>query len=364
MCQRGTQGKDAELHSTTVGPVNGVPGVNPANLRRWFDKRVDGFGDDPTFEQIQGGHSNLTFTVRDGSGRRWVLRRPPLGHVLATAHDMVREHRVISALADSGVPVPAVVGLCEDITVNGAPFYVMEFVDGIVVRDVATAATLPIRVRERMGRSLVEVLGRLHSVDVDTVGLGDLGRRDGYIERQLKRWRAQFEQSATREVPRVLEVHETLVARIPPQQGVGIVHGDYRIDNTIMTGDGEIAAVLDWELCTLGDVLSDVAAIVAYADERASGGQPLPMSLEGFPSAEEVRSLYAAGSERDLSRLDFYLAFNYWRLACIVEGVYSRYAAGVMGDDVDPATVSAFGDRVLVMADLAAEAAARVGGSR
>ena len=344
--------------------MNGVAGVNPANLRRWFDKRVDGFGDDPTFEQIQGGHSNLTFTVRDGSGRRWVLRRPPLGHVLATAHDMVREHRVISALADSGVPVPAVVGLCEDTTVNGAPFYVMEFVDGIVVRDVATAATLPITVRERMGRSLVEVLGRLHSVDVDTVGLGDLGRRDGYIERQLKRWRAQFEQSATREVPRVREVHETLVARIPPQQGVGIVHGDYRIDNTIMTGDGEIAAVLDWELCTLGDVLSDVAAIVAYADERASGGQPLPMSLEGFPSAEEVRSLYAAGSERDLSRLDFYLAFNYWRLACIVEGVYSRYAAGVMGDDVDPATVSAFGDRVLVMADLAAEAAARVGGSR
>jgi len=131
-----------------------------------------------------------------------------------------------------------------------------------------------------------------------------------------------------------------------------------------MTWDGEIAAVLDWELCTLGDVLSDVAAIVAYADERVSGGQPLPMSLEGFPSAEEVRSLYAAGSERDLSRLDFYLAFNYWRLACIVEGVYSRYAAGVMGDEVDPATVSAFGDRVLVMADLAAEAAARVGDSR
>jgi aminoglycoside phosphotransferase (APT) family kinase protein len=217
---------------------------------------------------------------------------------------------------------------------------------------------LPVEVRRRMGRSLIEVLSTLHSVNVDDVGLGDMSRRDAYIERQLKRWRSQFEQSATRDVPQVLEVHQALVARIPPQQGVGIVHGDYRLDNTIMTREGEVAAVLDWELCTLGDVLSDVAGIVAYADERTTGGQPLPMSLEGFPSAEEVRSLYASKSPRDLSRLDFYLAFNYWRLACIMEGVYSRYAAGVMGGDIDQVEIAAFGDRVLVMVDLAAQAVA------
>jgi aminoglycoside phosphotransferase (APT) family kinase protein len=283
-----------------------------------------------------------------------------MGHVLATAHDMAREHRIISALADSGVPVPSIVGLCEDEEVNGAPFYVMDFVPGLVVRDVAAAEALPVEVRRRMGESLVEVLARLHAVDLDAVGLSGLGRHDGYIERQLKRWRTQFVDATTREIPRVLEVHDLLAARVPTQQGVGIVHGDYRLDNCMMSADGEVAAVLDWELCTLGDVLADVAGMVAYGDSRTTGGVLPPTSVEGFPTTDEVRELYAHHGTRDLADLDFYVAFAYWRITCIVEGVYSRYAAGVMGDQDDPRLVEAFGQRVLDLADLAYESASRL----
>lgn len=289
-----------------------------------------------------------------------MLRRPPMGHVLATAHDMAREHRIISALADSGVPVPSIVGLCEDEEVNGAPFYVMDFVPGLVVRDVSAAEALPVEVRRRMGESLVEVLARLHAVDLDAVGLSGLGRHDGYIERQLKRWRTQFVDATTREIPRVLEVHDLLAARVPTQQGVGIVHGDYRLDNCMMSADGEVAAVLDWELCTLGDVLADVAGMVAYGDSRTTGGVLPPTSVEGFPTTDEVRELYAHHGTRDLADLDFYVAFAYWRITCIVEGVYSRYAAGVMGDQDDPRLVEAFGQRVLDLADLAYESASRL----
>ena len=335
-------------------------GIDHDNLVRWFDGRVGGLDGGLEFNLITGGRSNLTFTVTDGHGRRWVLRRPPMGHVLATAHDMAREHRIISALADSGVPVPAIVGLCEDDEVNGAPFYVMDFVPGLVVRDVAIAEGVPVEVRRRMGESLIEVLARLHDVDLNAVGLSDLGRHDGYIERQLKRWRTQFVNATTREIPRVLEVHEILAARVPAQQGVGIVHGDYRLDNCMMSPDGEVSAVLDWELCTLGDVLADLAGMVAYGDSRTTGGTPPPTSVEGFPSTDEVRELYARHSTRGLADLDFYVGFAYWRIACIVEGVYTRYAAGVMGDQDDPRLIEVFGQRVGDLADLAHETISRL----
>jgi aminoglycoside phosphotransferase (APT) family kinase protein len=236
----------------------------------------------------------------------------------------------------------------------------MNFVPGLVVRDVAIAEGVPVEVRGRMGESLVEVLARLHDVDLDAVGLSDLGRHDGYIERQLKRWRTQFVDATTRDLPRVLEVHDLLAARVPAQQGVGIVHGDYRLDNCMMSPDGEVAAVLDWELCTLGDVLADVAGMVAYGDTRATGGTPPPTSLEGFPSTDAVREMYARHSTRDLAHLDFYVAFAYWRIACIVEGVYTRYSAGVMGDQGDPRLVEVFGQRVWDLADLAYETVSRL----
>ena len=343
--------------------MSDVPGINHANVSRWLSPLIGGIDGTLTFSKIAGGHSNLTFTVSDNSERQWVLRRPPLGNVLATAHDMAREHRVISALADSGVPVPGTIGMCADAMVNDAPFYVMEFVDGSVVRTIDVALGHPVELRRQMGRSLVGVLASIHEVDVDAVGLADLGRKEGYIERQLKRWRTQFVQSAGRHVPYVLEVHDKLAARVPEQQGVGIVHGDYRIDNTIMGSDGRVAAVLDWELCTLGDVLADVAGIIAYSDERASSGVPLPMSAEGFPSPNEVRDLYEESGSRSLVNLDFYIAFAYWRTACIIEGVYTRYAAGAMGADADPDAIEAFGQRAVVLADLAREAASRLPGT-
>ena len=250
------------------------------------------------------------------------------------------------------MPVPKVVGLCEDSDINDAPFYVMDFVEGIVVRDAEIARSQPLPVRKKMGESLLETLVSLHAVNVDEVGLGDLARKDGYIERQLKRWKAQFEQSTNREIPGVFETHDNLLRNIPEQQGVGIVHGDYRLDNTIMTKTGEVAAVLDWELCTLGDVLSDLAAIISYSNDL-TGLETQAMSVEGFPTPEEVRNLYGNLSERDLSRLDFYIAFAYWRLACILEGVYTRYAAGVMGSEADNAAIEIFGERVLLLIDLA-----------
>ncbi|MBC8365292.1 MAG: phosphotransferase family protein [Actinobacteria bacterium] len=338
------------------GPT--VQGVDPVSLQRWFEERLDITGD-LTFEHIEGGRSNLTFAVSDEAGGRWVLRRPPLGQVLATAHDMAREHRIISALAGTGVPVPGIIGLCEDEVVNGAPFYAMEFVEGMVVRTYEDASALEPALLGRMGASLVEVLARLHDLDVDAVGLGDFARRDGYIQRQLKRWRLQFEQSSTRDIPRVLEVHDRLAARVPEQQGVGIVHGDYRLDNCMMRPDGGVAAVLDWELCTLGDVLADLAAMIAYADQRAAGDVLLNASAQGYPSPDEVRDLYASHSGRDLEHLDFYLAFAHWRTACIVEGVFSRYEAGVMGE-ADPDLTRLFGDRVLALAEIAAECAGRL----
>ena len=341
-------------------------GINHDNLVRWFDREVGGLdGGSLTFELITGGRSNLTFRVTDGvaaedGGRCWVLRRPPMGHVLATAHDMAREHRIISSLADSGVPVPRIVGLCTDSEVNGAPFYVMDFVPGVIVRNLDEAEKVPVEVRARMGESLVEVLARLHNVGLDAVGLADLGRHEGYVDRQLKRWRTQFENATTREVPGVLETHEILASRVPVQQGTGIVHGDYRLDNCMMSTDGEVAAVLDWELCTLGDVLADVAGMIAYTDDPTTGDSPPPTSVEGFPDADGIRAAYARHSSRDLTQLDFYVAFAYWRIACIVEGVYTRYAAGAMGDQDDPRLVAVFGQRVLDVAQIAHEAASRL----
>ena len=337
--------------------MNDISGINAANLQKWFDPKVGGLDGPLTFTPVTGGHSNLTYRVADSSGRQWVLRRPPLGHVLATAHDMGREHRIISALSDSGVPVPGIIGLCQDTEVNDAPFYVMDFVPGVILRLRDEAEEYSVEARQKMGHSLIKPLARIHSVDVDTVGLGDLARRDGYIERQLKRWRRQFVDATSREIPQVLSVHDTLAACIPEQQGVSLVHGDYRLDNCMMNPEGPVAAVLDWEISTLGDALADVGGIISSITDQVSGANDLASRSEGFPTADEIREIYGTFSDRNLEHLDFYVAFNYWRMACIIEGVYSRYVAGVMGE-IDDVMVKAFGERVVVLADLAAETAA------
>lgn len=334
-------------------------GVDPARVGEWLDANVDGARGPYRFEVIAGGHSNLTFSVVGGDGRAMVLRRPPLSHGLASAHDMGREHRIISALADGPVPVPRTLGMCSDESVNGAPFYVMERVDGIVVRDEETAReALDHEARSTASRSLVDTLAALHSVDPVAVGLGELSRHEGYLARQLKRWYGQWNAQKTRELPIVDEVHDALMDSLPEQGPATIVHGDYRLDNTMLAPDGTVAAVLDWEICTLGDPLADVGLLCVYW--TGPGDEPSPWAaaatrVEGFWDRRHLVDRYAEVSGRDLSDLDTYIAFASWKLACILEGVYARYLGGALGSK-DPAELEPFRRQV----DSAAERALQI----
>jgi aminoglycoside phosphotransferase (APT) family kinase protein len=317
-----------------------TPGIDPAGVTAWFRANVPGVRPPLAFAPLPGGRSNLTFRVDDAAGATWVLRRPPLHGVLPSAHDMGREHRVISALAATPVPVPAAFGLCQDPAVTGAPFYVMGYVDGIVPRDEATvAARLAEPARAAAADSLVDALVALHQVDPDRVGLGGLGRREGYLERQLARWKRQLTQVATRPLPALDEAHRRLSAAIPAQVGPArVVHGDFRIDNAVLSPAGRVLAVLDWELCTLGDPLADVGLLQVYWAEPGDETMPLvtaPTATPGFPSRAALAEAYAARSGRDLSRLDYYVAFAYWKLAVVLEGVVARHASGAYGEGDD-----------------------------
>jgi aminoglycoside phosphotransferase (APT) family kinase protein len=301
------------------------------------------------FTLIAGGHSNLTYRVDDAAGRSFALRRPPLGHVLATAHDVVREHRIVQALAATSVPVARPVGVCRDEAVNGAPFFVMDFVDGTVARDVAAGQALTSAKRARASASIVDALADIHAIDVEAVGLGDLARHDGYIERQLRRWRSQYQATRTRDVPAMDKVPEILAANIPPQGPAGLVHGDFRLDNCILDDDGNVAAVLDWELCTLGDVLADVGLLLVYwtePDDPDPAVDSPPTSVPGFWTRAQMITRYEQRSARDLSSLDFYIAFASWRLACILDGVHARYVAGAMGDSQPNFSLDSFVRRI------------------
>ncbi len=340
-----------------------LPGVRADAVTAWLTEHSPAARPPLRFDHIAGGRSNLTYRVTDQAGHAWALRRPPLGHVLATAHDMGREFRILSALNVTAVPVPDVVGLCDDISVNDAPFYVMDFVEGIVLRDQASAEAIAPSVRTHACTSMVDTLIAIHQVDVDAIGLGTLGRKEGYIARQLKRWRQQFADSKTRELPEIERVHDILVARMPTQQGAGIVHGDYRLDNCILSPQGDVVAVLDWELCTLGDVLSDLAQLLVYWCEATDDAYTLespPTVVPGFLTRDEIIAAYAAQSPLDLSDIDFYLAFAYWKVACIIEGVYARYKAGVMGDDGAGLEIESFARRVELLARHADEIASRL----
>ena len=309
-------------------------GIDRAGVEAWFETNVPEAQPPLSFDRISGGRSNLTFGVRDSAGHAWALRRPPLGKRLGSAHDMGREHRVIAALQDTPVPVPPVIGLCEDESVNGAPFYVMGFVEGPILRSAEEAERFDEDERRAIGERVVDTLVAIHEVDPDEVGLGDLGRKEAYVERQLRRWQGQWEKSKTRELPAVDEVHERLSARVPEQGPATIVHGDYRLDNMILSPGGEVAAVVDWELCTLGDPLADVGMLLVYWSEAGDDFMPLfaPATIApGFPKRDDVRRRYAERSGRDLSQIDFFVALGYWKLAIILEGVYARYASGQYG---------------------------------
>jgi len=320
-----------------------IAGVDVERVSRWLVDNIDGAVAPFAFDLIAGGRSNLTFRVTGADGTRFVLRRPPLGHVLATAHDMAREHRIIAAVGTTDVPVPPALGVCTDTEVNGAPFYVMGYVDGVVLDSVERADLLAPELRRPAAEHLIDVLADLHAVDVDAVGLGDLAKREGYVERQVKRWSTQWEQSKTRELPAIDEVARRLRERVPVQRGVSIAHGDYRFGNCLTdVQHGRIAAVLDWEVCTLGDPLADVGylGVSWYDGNEATARANDPTPAGGFPRYADLLDRYALRTGRDLSEIDYYVAFSCWRLAVISEGVYARYLHGAMGDqpDVDIST--------------------------
>jgi aminoglycoside phosphotransferase (APT) family kinase protein len=291
------------------------------------------------FEFITGGHSNLTYRVVGADGATFVLRRPPLGAVIATAHDMSREHRIISGIGNTSVPVPAALGLCEDDGVNGAPFYIMSYVDGEVLHDSEVAEKVTTHeVRGRISESVVDVLAALHTADPDAIGLGELGRKEAYLDRQLKRWAGQWEKTKTRELPQMERAHELLVAAKPDQRYTGVVHGDYRLGNMLVNRTtGAVEAVLDWELCTLGDVLADVGYLlnnwVQPGEESLRGATAFPTMIGGFSTREELVARYVQQTGFEVGDVNYYRAFQNWRLAAIVEGVLARYLQGVMADD-------------------------------
>ncbi|MFD3355417.1 phosphotransferase family protein [Streptomyces fradiae] len=306
------------------------PGLDPERLRALLDRELPGGVAGPLDARlIEGGRSNLTYAVTDGA-HRWVVRRPPLGHVLATAHDMRREHRVLSALHPTAVPVPRPVLLCEDESVLGAPFYVMDFVPGTPYRSAAQLAPLGAERTRAAVLGLVDTLVELHAVDPEAVGLGDFGRPDGFLERQLRRWGKQLAASRGRELAGIDELHAALGRELPVSPAPAVVHGDYRLDN-VLIGDGDrITAVLDWEMSTLGDPLTDLGLLVMYGTPLDVPGSVVATTAtaEGHPPAAELVERYAARSGRDVERLPWYTAFAWFKLAVILEGIHHRYTLG------------------------------------
>jgi aminoglycoside phosphotransferase (APT) family kinase protein len=308
------------------------PGVDLERLRPWFAAHVEGAADAPLEASlISGGRSNLTYSISDGT-HEWVLRRPPLGHVLPTAHDMVREHTVLAALAGTAVPVPRTLAFCTDEAVNDAPFYVMNKVDGVILRTPAELAALTAADARRCSEGLIDVLVAIHAVDYKAVGLDEFGHPDGYVERQVRRWGEQWERSKSRDLPAIEELARRLRAALPTSPAPTIVHGDYRLDNTMLAADdpGRIIAVLDWEMATLGDPLSDLGLFMVYwgRDQGNLGGDPSMESDAGFLTREEVAERYATKSGRDVSQLDFYEMLAAYKLAIILEGIHARYLMG------------------------------------
>jgi aminoglycoside phosphotransferase (APT) family kinase protein len=305
------------------------PGLALDALGRWFAAEVPGAGSRLHATLIAGGKSNLTYRVTDGE-HEWIVRRPPLGHVLATAHDMAREFRVMSALRDTDVPVPHAYAMCTDASVIGSEFYVMERCAGTPYRRADELVPLgPARTRV-ISERLVDTLAALHAVSPEAVGLGDFGRPDGFLARQVERWKKQLAASYTRDLPAADELHARLAATVPPTSATGIVHGDFRLDNVLVDAGDEVTAVLDWEMATLGDPLTDLALMLVYLRLGASGvGDVSDVSAApGFLTEDAVIERYARGSDRDLSGFGFYLGLAAFKLAAILEGIHYRHLHG------------------------------------
>jgi aminoglycoside phosphotransferase (APT) family kinase protein len=311
--------------------VTSLPGLDLTALTAWMDAEHPGLRHgDLGAEVIAGGKSNLTYRITDGAGT-WALRRPPLAHVLPTAHDMAREYRVISALAGTDVPVARAVALCTDPDVLGAPFYLMSFVDGVVLDRPEAIARLDRPGAARACEQLVDTLVGLHAVDPSGVGLADFGRPEGFLERQVRRWHGQWQASQTQPRAELARVVDRLTRTVPEQSAPAVVHGDYRLTNVMFRPDlGGIAAVVDWEMATLGDPLTDVGLLVVYQTLAADDDFVMPRMSpdDGFLTPAQLVERYGAGSARTLTDIGWYVGFGYFKLAVVAEGIHHRYLQG------------------------------------
>lgn len=342
-----------------------LPGYDVPAVEAWIAANVEGLTPPLRWERLPGGHSNLTYLIEDGAGRKAVIRRPPLGELLPKAHDMGREWALISALGPTPVPVPAALGFCEDPSVTGAWFYVMGFVDGHPLYTAEdTRRWVPEQYRVKHAHSFIDVLADLHSVDPDAVGLGDLGKRDSYVGRQLKTWYQSWMASiepAKYDDPRAHELQKFFLEHLPDQGPIRVVHGDYGLHNTLTGPEHTIAAVVDWEISTLGDPLADLAyALNPWPDpsDKTPIAPEAATAPKGFPGRLALAARYAERTGRDLSRLDYYVGFNRWKSAAIVHGVYARYMEGKKsheGIDLDEMRT-----RIGHSLDLAEQAVARL----
>ena len=340
-------------------------GYDTAAVEAWIDRQLPSLATPLRWTRLEGGHSNLTYLIEDSQGRRAVIRRPPMGELLPKAHDMGREWALISALGASAVPVPRARGFCADTAVTGAAVYGMGHVDGHPLYSADDAQRwLPEALRQTLAHAFIDVLADLHAINPERVGLGDLGKHEGYIARQLKTWYRSWNASieaARLDDPRAHALQRYFLAHLPEQGPARIVHGDYGLHNTLVGADGRIAAVVDWEISTLGDPLADLA----YAlNQWAEPGDPPPVrqrpptTLPGFPGRQALAERYARRTGRDLSQLDYYIGFNRWKSAAIVHGVYARYLEGkksTQGVDLDGLKRS-----ILLSLDLAEAAVQRL----
>ena len=307
--------------------MSGVVGIDTDAVSTWIAGLGIGATEPLTYDRVGNGQSNLTFRVQDAAGSRWILRRPPLGTLLASAHDVLREHRIMSALHDTAVPVPEMIATTSDPAITDAPLVLMSFIDGAVIDNPDAAQALTIEQRRRIGLSLPRALGTIHAVDLDATGLSDLASHKPYAARLLKRWTAQWDHSKTREVAEIADVAQALAAHTPEQTELTLVHGDYHLSNVITSPqDGQVVGVVDWELCTLGEPLADLGNLLAFWPESGDGltGHFTVPTAPGFPKRAELIDAYAEATGRDVGQIGYWHTMALWRLTIIAEGILRR----------------------------------------
>lgn len=314
-----------------------LPGLEPDRVTAWLTEHTPVVGP-VDYGLIAAGGSNLTYRLVDGAGERWVLRRPPVGTLLQSAHDVTREHRILAGLGPSPVPVPEVVGVCTDPGVTGAPFFVMRYVEGLILRDTASGVQLGAASARVAGTNFFRALATIHTTPPASIGLDDLSRPDGYVERQLRRWHQQYQQTAGDDAsPVEAAVHDRLAAAVPADVVDGaahLVHGDFHIDNAVFDAELSVIAVFDWELATLGHPIADLAWSLLFwaepGDERPFLAEPVT-AAPGFPTRAEIVDLYGRATGYDTASLPYFEAFTSWKMGCLLSGSLYRSRRGEAG---------------------------------